>query len=83
MNTKNISTYRLDTRKVKILQIQKNVQNKDIVQRYGFSAAEVSRHVQGDGRRKDVQEAIAAALGVSLEDILLKPTIDHTAEQAA
>src|SRR5262245_27951480 len=72
MNTKINSNNRLDTVKVKMLQLQKGVLNLDISRRYGFSPAEVSRHVVGDGRRKEVQLAIAEALGVSLDEIVFK-----------
>lgn len=81
MNTK-INCYRLDTKKVKVLQIHKEVQNLAIAERSGFSKAEISRHIQGDGRRFAVQQAIASALGVPLDDILLKPPDEQQPAQS-
>ncbi len=80
MNTKH-NCYRLDTKKVKVLQIQKEVSGLAIAAQSGFSRAEISRHIQGDGRRFVVQQAIARALGVALDDIVLKPEIVAASEQ--
>lgn len=67
------SNRRLDLVKVKTLQVQLFKRNRDIAAETGIPQWQISRHILGDGRFPDVQEAIAKSLGVNLTDILLKP----------
>jgi len=71
-NYKLLSPYRLDRRKVKMLLFQQDLRNIDIAKAKGINPVDVSRHIQGHGRNPKVQQAIAEALGVSLEKIILK-----------
>jgi len=43
----------------------------------------VSRYVNGEGRNPKIQAAIAAALGVELDEILLKPETSHAPTEQA
>lgn len=62
------SPSRLDRRKVKMLLFQQDL----IARAKGIHPVDVSRHIQGHGRNPKIQHAIAEALGVSLEKIVLK-----------
>jgi len=73
MNSKSNVKYRLNTKLVKILQTQKDVQSKDIATRFHLGESQVSRHIQGNGTQIKVLEAIAEALETPLEDLIEKP----------
>lgn len=83
MDYKLSSDYLLDPVKVKILQLQKKIQNLDIARDKGIHPAHISRHINGKGRNPKIQQAIADYLGVDLMDIVQEPETDQPEQPAA
>jgi len=63
--------FRLDTKKIKHRMIDLNVRNRDLARKMGVKRPTVSRHVYNLRFNPRIQRAIARALKVKLNDILL------------
>ena len=63
--------YHLDERKVKHRMIDLGITGAEMARRLGTTEATITRHIKGQRRNPAVQKAIARALKVRLEEILL------------
>ena len=55
--------------RVKILMLQKDISQVDIVNKYKFDKGDVSKVVHGKRKTRAIQEAIARELNMSVEDV--------------
>lgn len=75
------STYQFDTDKIKRLMKKRGWSEHYLAAKLKTSQPTVHRTIMGETRNERIQKAIARALGVLLEEILLKP--DPKSEQSA
>jgi hypothetical protein len=71
INYNLLSPYRLDRKKVKLLQAERELRNIDIARMKGIHPVPLAHNISGKGRNLAIQQAIADALGVSLESIAI------------
>jgi len=56
-------------KRIKILMLEKDVKQVDIVRKYGFDRGDISKVIKGTRKTPKIQSAIASELGFTRENL--------------